>query len=395
MIPLLPEVHKGNEGHSAVPGTMISSIQIDGYRGFKQFEMSDLGRVNLLVGTNNSGKTSVLEAIDLLTSRGDPVSLWDVLMRRGETLSAMFSLASPGAREQLEEADVSHLFTGHEAHIGAKFALKATNEFPERSVEFTVVEPSHEERREVFGPEEDGSLSSRLALQIKGEPAPRAPMLPLSRSGGLNLHTVDNRTRWRESDGRPSQLITTDSLSGRQLIAFWDNIALTSSEELVLKALRFLDPDIERIAPQSGTRHSYFGATPRPGGFLVKRSGVDQPTPIGSMGDGMWRMLVMAIAITQCKGGVLLVDEIDTGLHYTVMADMWRLNFGAAKALDVQVFATTHSFDCIQSLASVCVSDTDTENTVTLQRVEAGKAKAVPYSENEIQVAAERNIEVR
>src|SRR5206468_10271805 len=122
------------------------------------------------------------------------------------------------------------------------------------------------------------------------------------------------------------------------------------------QALQFLDPDIERIAPQVGNGPSYAPQTR--GGFIVKKRGLEQPVPIGSMGDGMWRMLAMAIAITQCRGGVLLVDEIDTGLHYSVMADMWRLIFGAAKELDVQVFATTHSFDCIQSLATVCVSDT-------------------------------------
>jgi predicted ATP-dependent endonuclease of OLD family len=112
------------------------------------------------------------------------------------------------------------------------------------------------------------------------------------------------------------------------------------------------------------------------------------------MGDGMWRMLAMAIAIARSAGGMLLVDEIDTGLHYTVMSDMWRLVFGAARELDVQVFATTHSFDCIQSLAEVCVNG-DPHDHVTLQRIESGGPKAVPYSEAEIAQAAKRNIEVR
>jgi hypothetical protein len=65
---------------------MISSIRIEGYRGLERFEMSGLGRVNLLVGTNNSGKTSVLEAIYLLASAGDPGALWQMLWRRGERL---------------------------------------------------------------------------------------------------------------------------------------------------------------------------------------------------------------------------------------------------------------------------------------------------------------------
>src|SRR6266704_3252060 len=65
---------------------MISAIQIRGYRAFHDFEMGSLGRINLLVGTNNSGKTSVLEAIYLLISRGDPLALWQIVWRRGERL---------------------------------------------------------------------------------------------------------------------------------------------------------------------------------------------------------------------------------------------------------------------------------------------------------------------
>ena len=127
----------------------------------------------------------------------------------------------------------------------------------------------------------------------------------------------------------------------------------------------------------------------------MKRSDYMQPFPIGRLGDGAWRMLAMAIAITQCRGGVLLVDEIDTGLHHTVMADMWRLIFSAAKELDVQVFATTHSHDCVYSLASICSVDADTSTGITIQRIEVGRRKAVPFTEPEIKIAAERQIEIR
>ena len=111
------------------------------------------------------------------------------------------------------------------------------------------------------------------------------------------------------------------------------------------------------------------------------------------MGDGMWRMLAMAIAITQCKGGILLVDEIDTGLHYTVMAEMWTLIFGEAKRLNVQVFATSHSYDCVHSLAKICVNQNDADNRVSIQRIEVGNSKSVSYTEGEIRTAAERQTE--
>lgn len=376
---------------------MISSIRIEGYRGFERFEMGSLGRINLLVGTNNSGKTSILEALHLLSSRGDPMAVWQLIWRRGERMPG----TERGPRGPEPELDISHLFTGHEMHPGSKFVLAAKNQSPERSVTFEIEELTPKERHLLFPAEGEGSVaSSQLVLRIKGTPPPPVPALPLTRSGGIRSEALDipqrrisPAVRRRFSEVGPSQFITTESLDSDELVAFWDKVALTPNEPLVLGALQFLDGDIERIAAQASSPRYYYGGNR--GGFIVKVKGREQPIPIGSMGDGMWRMLAMAIAITQCKGGVLLVDEIDTGLHYTVMSDMWRLIFRAAKELDVQVFATTHSYDCIQSLATVCVSETDASNHVTLQRIEGGKATSVPYTEHEIKVAAERNVEVR
>lgn len=360
-------------GHS-----MISSIKIEGYRGFKEFEMDGLGRLNLLVGTNNSGKTSVLEALYLLTSQGDPLALWNVLWRRGERLRSVHSTQT--------ELDVCHLFNGHETHLGSKFTLSATNEKPSRTVSFTIAQLKQKEQKNLL--EEPAGY----VLVVKGEPKPPVSIISITRAGGINPDNVPSRRlRRRVLEGSPSQFITAESLDSDSLIALWDKVALTPDEGFVMKALQFLDSDIERLASQAGSPSYSSGR----GGFIVKLKDKELPIPIGSMGDGMWRMLALAIAITQCKDGVLLVDEIDTGLHYSVMSDMWRLIFRAAKALNVQVFATTHSYDCIQSLASVCLSDQDAQNPVTLQRIESGRGRAIPYSEREIVVASDREIEVR
>ena len=114
--------------------------------------------------------------------------------------------------------------------------------------------------------------------------------------------------------------------------------------------------------------------------------------PVGSLGDGIWRLLGVALALVRASGGVLLVDEIDTGLHYSVLVDMWRLVFETARKLDVQVFATTHSRDCYEALAAVTEPD---RTEISLQRIERGKAEAVAFTELEIRQAAERGLEVR
>lgn len=163
---------------------------------------------------------------------------------------------------------------------------------------------------------------------------------------------------------------------------------LTPEEDTVLATLRTIEPDIERIAPVGAVRRGLDGHSRD--GIAVKVAG--QRVPIGSLGDGIWRLLGIALALVRARGGILLVDEIDTGLHYSVLEKMWRLVYETAKRLDVQVFATTHSRDCYESLAAIAQP---TGHDVTIQRIERGNPIAIAISEAEILQAAQRGIEVR
>jgi len=117
--------------------------------------------------------------------------------------------------------------------------------------------------------------------------------------------------------------------------------------------------------------------------------------PIGTLGEGIWRLLGIALALVRARGGTLLIDEIDTGLHYSIMSKMWRLVLETAQRLDVQVFATTHSRDCFESLASIARVDVSEGSEVTIQRLETDRSRTVNFTEQEIVLAAERGIEVR
>lgn len=355
---------------------MFSSLRIEGYRGLKEFTMKDLGRVNLLVGSNNSGKTSVLEAISLLASAGDSNFLRRTLWSRGEGF--------PTSGDTLE-LDVAHLFTGHEIRPGSTLRISATNGKLSRDLQFLIGEGSPTGLVAIGGP-------SHLQMELKGTPKPQVDTMGLTSSGGLLLYArnVPNKRKHQDmNEALPALFITTESFTGEELVGMWNQVVLTPDEDLVLKALQFLDPDIERIAAY-GTTHS----SSTRNGFIVKRKGSTQPIPIGSMGDGMWRMLALAIAITQCRGGVLLVDEIDTGLHYTAMSRMWKLVYQAAVNMDVQVFATTHSADCFQSLAEVS-AEVASPGAITIQRIESGRPRAVHYNSNELAAIASSDIEVR
>lgn len=114
---------------------MFQTLSLERFRGFRRFEMENLGRVNLLVGTNNSGKTSVLEGIEFLASRGNVNTLWSAMVRRGERV-----WTSEGATD----SEVRHLFTGHSIQKGGRFSIRATtgSSIESVNVEISEISPS-------------------------------------------------------------------------------------------------------------------------------------------------------------------------------------------------------------------------------------------------------------
>ncbi len=190
-------------------------------------------------------------------------------------------------------------------------------------------------------------------------------------------------------ESKSSQLIHLSSSSMNTVITQFNQIVLTPQEDILYEALRTIEPGIERIAPVAA--QGYRGA--RNGRFVVSIN--KQRVPIGSMGYGIWRMLGITLAMVNIPGGTLLIDEIDTGLHFSVMVDLWKLICKTAEKLDIQVFATTHNSDCWKSLAEVANSDDIASDDITIHRIERGKKISVVFNEREMAIAAERDIEVR
>ena len=102
---------------------MFKSLKIENFRGFKSFELQHLGRVNLLVGANNSGKTSILEAIKLLCS-GNLSSLEKLMIYRGEYLMDEDEING----HEDYELDIRHLFHQREISLDSKFSITGTTD---------------------------------------------------------------------------------------------------------------------------------------------------------------------------------------------------------------------------------------------------------------------------
>ena len=364
---------------------MYSSIQISGYRGLDSFTMDGLGRVNLLVGKNNCGKTSILECIELLRSAGNRYALSSVLGRRGE-----WGYSSEDDRGLT--VDVTHLFSNRD--LDREVSIEALrNGTPNRSGgKSTVslsVEDLHDENLEPKEKDELEEDGSRVLSMNWSDSADDFKMRVTS-EGFMSFS--GRQMRMRNGSQRIVQFIGTNGVSSMELVRLFDDLVLTEHEEYVTQALCIIEPKIERIASVGTDQWRLPRETPS--GILLKLSGVADRIPIGSVGDGMWRMLGLAVALANAKGGILLVDEIDTGLHYSVMEDMWRMVSKRASALDVQVFATTHSKDCWESLAAIVEPDARTAG-VTIQRIDPSLGRTVGFLDDDIVIAAERGLETR
>ena len=363
---------------------MYSSIRIAGYRGLKSFRLTGLGRVNLLVGANNSGKTSILECIELLRSAGSPNVLHAVLSRRGE----WGPLPSEERRVALA---VRHLFTDHDLRgrvVISSVGESASTDGWTDEVAISVEEADAESQVELPGLFEE---ETPFHLRVQGSNLSggyfKAQMTPDC--------LVDSRRFRGQTIG--DELVSFVSAGGMgvgEVVRAFDGVVLTDKEEYVARALRVIEPGIERIASVGYDGSPPFHRGGR-GGIFLKLQDLADRIPIGTLGEGMWRMLGLALALANAKGGVLLVDEIDTGLHYSVMDDMWRMVSERAEALSVQVFATTHSRDCYQSFAVVATPGSERSGDVTIQRVDASREEAVRFGDDEVIAAAERNLEVR
>ena len=179
--------------------------------------------------------------------------------------------------------------------------------------------------------------------------------------------------------------------SERDIARSWDSVALTSDEARAVKALALiLGNEVLGVAvvgdggPSASRRRT-----------VVRLQRQDRPVPLRSLGDGAVRLFGTALSLATSGGGFLLLDEAENGIHHTVQHDFWAMVLQMAHANNVQVLATTHSWDCVRGFA---YASTENEAAggllVRLDRDETG-LRAVEYSEEGLLAAAEQGIEVR
>ncbi len=364
----------------------LENLQIHNFRGFQALQIEKLGRVNLIVGRNSVGKSSVLEALSLYANRGSLKVIQQILTSRGEYKSSLISNDNGDSSDALYSS-IKHLFYGRKDRNGtAQEIIIGPSNNPAQTLSLKL---------DWFTVEEDETGLRKLqqiaedAYDLYGNPIP-----------GLLVQNGSQRTLFRlDRAASPNQerigsekvsniLVPANSLDQNEIDRLWANIALTPLENEVTKALQIVSAQVERVNVVADPNRLSRSST------IVKMLNQETPVPLRSLGDGMNRVLGITLALVNAKEGFLLVDEIENGIHYTVLYGLWKLILELARRLDVQVFATTHSDDCIRAFQKAS-SESEEEGLLIRLENRDNKVRAVLVDEKALEIVVDRDIEVR
>lgn len=377
---------------------MLESFQISNFRLFQHIEVKKLNRVNLIVGKNNSGKSTFLEAVELYVSNAYPTVILNLVQSRQET---WVSEAQPQF-QNFKHNYVRHLFFGHKLpqideqgivlgevssnaklHIGiAAYQIKDDDQETIRKIRISD--------SELNLLNENLSDLSNIEFFLVAEEGHKIRRLSSLDRDWRNIRSYVSRILSGEFKSI-YQLVSTENMSNRKLATLWDLTSLTNLETDVISALRLIDDRVSGIAfvEDISQKRSENNRIP-----LVKIEGINEPLPLKSMGDGMTRLLHIIVALVNAKDGILLIDEFENGLHWTVQPKVWDIVFQLSEKLNVQVFATTHSRDCIKGF------DTAWNQYPTLGAffrldIKNSLIKVTEYTSETLTDALEMDVEVR
>lgn len=385
---------------------MIRSLHIQNFRSHREVHLQQLGRINLLTGMNNTGKTVALEALFLLSLSAYPqiaINQLNRLRGYGDTSSnrdmteawESFFYAWDQSRKILLEAeeDPSGVTSNGVGHRKSKRSLSIRPLFAGELAE--VTRPEVGRQFNLF--DDTGGVLEGAELIQK----------TMQRISGLLIHSIGSSghaTEQRITASSPEGMRVQDWLPGgdketavtfiparsafslQQEAQRYSSLQVERRQGEVLELLKIIEPRLQDLVVVA-TAHS---------STIYGDLGAKRLMPLALMGDGMMRTLSIALSMVNSRDGIVLIDEVENGLHYSVLVNLWRLIFQMARQLNVQVFAATHSDECIRAV-NEAAQTLGYAQDLKLYRFDLVKdgTRVVDYSANELNAAIETEQEVR
>ena len=290
----------------------FASVCVETYRGINGLVLDDLGRINLIVGLNNAGKTSLLEAIYLLSHQNDERALLDAIRWRGRM-----------------EGDPSPLWLVEQLPP----LIRISGRFDEISDNVTSVEFSLDREPEP-NVEDQTSFLSKLAIESSYG----------HRVQNTNVVFFEDRPRRTSFQGQNwlcRSALTSPFSANRP-----DTLARCNKESLEAgtksQIINFIH---ERV--DSGLHN--IELADRFNRFLVNHDDFSRAPDLASFGEGVRRVFEVGLLCAGVRGGVLLIDEFENAIHTELLVEFTRLIQDLAVQLNVQIFLSTHSKEAIDA----------------------------------------------
>lgn len=369
----------------------LPDLLIKGFRGFNELRIPQLGRVTLLAGENSVGKSSVLEAVQVYSSRGSANTLSTILDRREEYLIT-FDEDDEMERPSSKTPDPESLFYGRSVLPDSQIVIGSSNGNSDRQLTIKLGSPNKEQKR-LLGNRFYYDLADLQLL--KSQFAGKERILPWVYSPEYGIiadrSTVRYRRYFERHNGTTIPLecrsVGPGLMTNMETTKFWSDAWRMGEKPRILENIKsILSIEIEDLGiaeTESSTRKFRSLRTE------VVLPNYDRPVPLKSLGDGAFRVFCISVALAGLNNGFLVVDEIENGLHHSIQQDFWRIMIKIAYDNNVQIFATTHSEHCAIEFAKAALESENNEGK--LVRLDRDGETIIPvlYSDEDLKKASD------
>lgn len=321
---------------------IVKSIHIEHFRCFHQTTGNDFGRVNLLGGKNNAGKTALLEALFLMNEPSNRTIQYLQRFRRED---------NDFIKNMPLRAWDNFFYTGSKED---GITIKATyDDKTERTVMLSCNESVEEfistVRKTKDDEENDDILAFANSLTKKD-----ISKSALHIKAYLNTHIQNSTVFIASGNGivgrglpyvfKKTHLIPASfKLSNEDLAEEFDKAKFEGGVDILLEAFRLIDESIDSVDTFTLGKSAIY----------LKRKGEKHYMPLTLYGDAMNKVADFILRIINNRNSLILIDEIENGIHYTNQEKLWKMIFRLVREYDIQLFATSHSAEMIKAFNDV------------------------------------------
>ena len=348
--------------------TFLTSFQVVHYRGIDGLSLPALTRANLVTGVNGVGKTALLEAMWLFTGRHNPTLLWNANVQRSNN-----PVLNPVARLSRDRLELHGVENGSHHELRTTFDKVAD-----------IARPA-----KVGGASEENMMQLPVTGRIDTYLDRR---LAKGKIGGLQ------RTPWglvqhqipKSPTPRPDTVIEGTKFqieTSQEYLQRYSDMVREGHKEDFTNAINLMLPKVKGVEILTdGMGKSYLSALTSDGVQL----------PLGDLGGGIVRLSRLLLSCFASRDGMLLVDEIENGMHYSMLGDIWTFARRWMHEWNVQLVATTHSDECIDAaITGFADAPADLSIHNLFMNEEAGQIQAVTFSGESLEGARNLDLEVR